>query len=203
MAAWALWLYGGYLALAFGVRTILHLRRTGETGWVRPANVAAWVSEGLLTLGGAATLAGPISDLAGAWAPLAALDATAARAVGITLALFGIVLAGVAQVELGGAWRAGVDPAVRTDLVTSGVFGAVRNPFYVSMMLASAGVALLSPTAVALVGLALTIVGAEAVVRLVEEPYLRSVHGDTYVAYLERTGRFVPARVRTNGKETS
>ncbi|MEU4828917.1 hypothetical protein AB0H37_44385 [Actinomadura sp. NPDC023710] len=49
------------------------------------------------------------------------------------------------------------------------------------------------PNAIALAGLVLTIVAIEVQVRAIEEPYLRTVHGDAYTAYAARVGRFLPA----------
>ena len=34
--------------------------------------------------------------------------------------------------------------------------------------------------------------GLDLEVRLVEEPYLREVHGEPYLAYARATGRFLP-----------
>jgi protein-S-isoprenylcysteine O-methyltransferase Ste14 len=60
------------------------------------------------------------------------------------------------------------------------------------MIPAVAGLALLVPSVVALLGLALLVVALEIQVRLVEEPYLLRAHGDAYAAYARRVGRFVP-----------
>jgi protein-S-isoprenylcysteine O-methyltransferase Ste14 len=35
--------------------------------------------------------------------------------------------------------------------------------------------------------------GVDVQARLVEEPYLRATHGQAYVDYARRTGRFIPA----------
>lgn len=63
------------------------------------------------------------------------------------------------------------------------------------------------PAAVQVTGLVLAWVGAAALValvaavqlqvRVVEEPYLRTVHGAAYETYAARTGRFVPGLGRT------
>jgi protein-S-isoprenylcysteine O-methyltransferase Ste14 len=46
---------------------------------------------------------------------------------------------------------------------------------------------------VALAGFVLLVVTIELQVRVVEEPYLLTVHGDAYRGYLADVGRFVPS----------
>jgi protein-S-isoprenylcysteine O-methyltransferase Ste14 len=60
------------------------------------------------------------------------------------------------------------------------------------MMLATAGLVALVPNAVALFALAALVVALELQVRRVEEPYLTAVHGESYLRYARRAGRFVP-----------
>jgi hypothetical protein len=45
---------------------------------------------------------------------------------------------------------------------------------------------------VAIAGLAVTLIGIEIQVRLVEEPYLHGVHGAAYTDYASGVGRFLP-----------
>ena len=75
---------------------------------------------------------------------------------------------------------------------TDGPFELVRNPIYSAMLPTIFGLVLMAPSAPALVGFIALFVGLEIQVRLVEEPYLRRVHGNGYAAYAARVGRFVP-----------
>ena len=88
------------------------------------------------------------------------------------LALVGIAATVYAQVDMGDSWRIGVDPGERTTLVRSGVFGRVRNPIFTAMLTFGAGIALVTPNLVALVGFVLLVGSIELQVRVVEEPYL-------------------------------
>ncbi|MCQ6271187.1 isoprenylcysteine carboxylmethyltransferase family protein [Pseudarthrobacter sp. R1] len=101
--------------------------------------------------------------------------------------------------SLGASWRIGVDETERTALVTTGPYWLVRNPVFTSAAAAFLGLALMVPNAVAVVGLVLSLTGIQIQVRLVEEPYLRRVHGAAYTGYASRTGRFLPrlGRLRT------
>ena len=50
----------------------------------------------------------------------------------------------------------------------------------------------MTPNPVALIGFVLLLATIELQVRVVEEPYLAAVHGDSYRDYTASVGRFVP-----------
>ena len=112
---------------------------------------------------------------------------------GIMLALFGIAGTVYAQLDMGDSWRIGVDPAERTTLVRSGVFGRVRNPIFTAMLVTALGLTLMVGNVISLTGLGALFAALEVQVWLVEEPYLRTVHGDAYREYTATVGRFIPA----------
>ena len=93
---------------------------------------------------------------------------------------------------MGDSWRIGVDPTETTTLVRKGVFGFVRNPIFTAMLTFGLGIALVTPNVVAVVGFVLLVATIEIQVRVVEEPYLSTKHGDDYRDYLAGVGRFVP-----------
>jgi protein-S-isoprenylcysteine O-methyltransferase Ste14 len=69
------------------------------------------------------------------------------------------------------------------------------------MILIAGGFALLVPTWISIVGLVLLVGSVELQVRLVEEPYLRRLHGSAYAGYVAAVGRFLPkvGRPRSGG----
>jgi protein-S-isoprenylcysteine O-methyltransferase Ste14 len=195
MAAAALVLYGVSLALTFGVRIAVQLRRTGSTGvhgLPRDAGplerFAGVLFVASLAMGGAA----PILALLGVLEPIPALDHTAVQVIGIALGVSGIGLTFAAQLAMGDAWRIGVDPEERTELVTDGPFGLVRNPIYSAMIPTVFGLVLMVPNALALAAIVCLVTALELQVRLVEEPHLLRTHGRAYSGYAARVGRFVP-----------
>jgi protein-S-isoprenylcysteine O-methyltransferase Ste14 len=78
------------------------------------------------------------------------------------------------------------------ELITRGLFGIVRHPFYAGSIAASAGVFLMVPNLGTLAGWAAALAGCEIDVRLVEEPTFMPPAADTYSDYAERVPRFVP-----------
>jgi protein-S-isoprenylcysteine O-methyltransferase Ste14 len=195
MAVVALVLYGITLALTFGVRIALQVRRTGSTG-VRglPADARPleWVAGALFITGLAAGAAAPVLALLDVLKPIEALDGAVGHAIGVVLAATGITLTFLAQLAMGDAWRIGVDPEEQTSLVTGGPFRLVRNPIYSAMIPTVLGLALMVPSALAIAGLLALAIGLELQVRFVEEPHLLRVHGDEYAGYAARVGRFLP-----------
>ena len=198
--AWvALLLYLAGLVLAFGVRSWLQIRRTGTSGFrgiSGRAGSPAWWGGVLFPIALLLGLVAPVLVLACSAAPeLPAQPALAA--VGLSLGLAGLVVVLHAQAAMGSSWRIGVDDTERTELIRSGLFRWIRNPIFTGIAAVCAGVALMAPTPVAVLALACLIAAVQIQVRVVEEPYLRRVHGDTYTQYAVRTGRFLPGLGRT------
>jgi protein-S-isoprenylcysteine O-methyltransferase Ste14 len=191
LLALSLWIV--YFAVSLGLRVALQRRRTGSTGFLlmraRPGSVQ-WLGETLEAL--AIGLGVAAAVLADSVEPLSALDGTGADALGVAVFAAGLAGVFVSQEAMAGSWRIGQDASDRTELVTRGPFGVVRNPIFSALVLVQAGIALVVPSVLALAGLALLVLSIELQVRLVEEPHLRRLHGNRYTEYAGRVGRFVP-----------
>jgi protein-S-isoprenylcysteine O-methyltransferase Ste14 len=190
--ALALYLLG--VATVGGLRTWLHYRATGDSGHrLRPrSGTAEWWAWVLMA---AALLLGAIAPILAATAvigPIALFDHPIIAVAGLVVAVAGFVGVLAAQQAMGASWRVGVDPTERTELVTGGVFARIRNPIFTAMITASVGLTAMVPTWPQLLGLACLVAGFQIQVRTVEEPYLTRTHGTTYIAYTQRTGRFLP-----------
>ena len=176
-----------FVVVALGLRTAVQLRRTGETGWVLPRRSDPFAKRaGVLMIVTCSPLFG-VAPFLDAWG-----TSDAVGWIGFGLAVAGIKLCFFAQLNMRDSWRIGVDPELRTELVTDGLFGWVRNPIYTAVLIAALGFVLLVPNAVSVAAFALLVVGIEMLVRLVEEPYLANVHGIAFSAYRSRVGRFIP-----------
>ncbi|MCX6894124.1 MAG: isoprenylcysteine carboxylmethyltransferase family protein [Verrucomicrobia bacterium] len=149
-------------------------------GWLLV--IAAWMGQGFLVKGGDASFW--LRMPAGLLHPLGLV-------LGIALTLAGYAGTIWCYAIMGDAWRIGIDRSEKNSLVTRGPYRAVRHPIYLFQIVMLAGALLLLPTAVSALTLAvhLLCVLTKAVD---EEKYLLTVHGETYRAYLARTGRLFP-----------
>lgn len=191
-AVFALILQMAFLAAAFGWRTIVQRRRTGDFGfrWQRHDR-AARISGALFA---AAIVAGTVGVVLAAFSvtePWSSASGTGTLVAGLVLFAIGAGGTLAAQFEMGSSWRIGVDPSERTELVTDGLFGWARNPIFTGMVIASAGLALLVPTILTAAAVVVLVVAVHIQVRRVEEPYLRQAMPG-WPAYAHRVGRFVP-----------
>jgi protein-S-isoprenylcysteine O-methyltransferase Ste14 len=191
----ALVLFAVFTLLGFGWRSWLQRRRTGSTGFRglsgRVGSIEWFAGVGFVVALAAAFFA-PVLQLAGVVSPLGILHAPQIQLTGIALAVVGIGATVYAQADMGDSWRIGVDPSETTTLVRKGFFGLARNPIFTAMLIFGFGIALVTPNVVAIIGFALLVLTVEVQVRVAEEPYLLSVHGDAYRDYTESVGRFVP-----------
>ncbi|WP_144662981.1 isoprenylcysteine carboxylmethyltransferase family protein [Paenarthrobacter nicotinovorans] len=194
MALAALALFAALILLT-NVRSQIQRRLTGDRGnrqRLRPQRSWGWWGLAIADLGYLMVgLGAPVAALAG-MPPLAAADHTVVHGLGFVLAVLGILATFASQLALGASWRIGVDEAERTSLVTTGPFRLVRNPVFTAAATVFLGLAFMVPNLLAIAGLAVTLTGIELQVRLVEEPYLRGVHGAAYADYASRVGRFLP-----------
>jgi protein-S-isoprenylcysteine O-methyltransferase Ste14 len=194
-AAVALALLAAFGLLGFIWRAWLQHRRTGSTGF-RGISGRIGSVERVAGLGFVMALVvavvGPLLQLSGVITPLHVLHADWIQIAGIALAVLGIVLTVWAQLDMGDAWRVGVDESETTALVHTGMFGRVRNPIYTAMLTFDLGIALITPNFVTITGLILAVAALELQVRRVEEPYLLGKHGEAYRGYTTSVGRFIP-----------
>jgi protein-S-isoprenylcysteine O-methyltransferase Ste14 len=177
-----------FILIGAGWRSWLQARRTGSSGIHLFRNgLQQSVSEaGLLVLNGvyaaqAVALIRGTLDVAPAPWPL----------VGTGLTIAGTGLMVWAQLDLGASWRIGIEEGARPGLVTTRWYAVCRNPIYLFMFMAYAGLSVQLPTLLSLV----LFVGLWAGVRRavgVEEAYLERTYGEEFRAYAHRVGRFVP-----------
>ena len=180
--------------LIFGFRVGLQLRRTGDHGLrlakqrATAAELAATVLQacglfGVLVL----TVLDTISYLPGQ------LDLGSAGAItGVVVCALAVAITMLSQYQMGDAWRIGVDASEKNALVTEGMFKLSRNPIYSGMLLVGIGFVILVPHILTVCCALASYVGFEIQVRKVEEPYLRNVHGESYVEYCRNVGRYLP-----------
>lgn len=174
-----------FLVLALILRPALLRWRTGKWGFnglSGPVGSAGWW--------GGVSFAGSLVLI-----PIALVcDAPSAPLFlpGVIAMVGGLLLTVIAQSGMGASWRIGVDASEKTELVTTGLYAIVRNPIFTGMGLFGLGLVLVWPNFASVMSLVLLVIGVELQVRFVEEPYLRSIHGEAWTTWASRVGRFVP-----------
>ena len=92
---------------------------------------------------------------------------------------------------MGDTWRIGINRKEKTTLVERGPYRVIRHPIYAFQLVMLAGAALLLPTTLSFSILVLHLFCA-IIKAIDEENYLKTVHGQSYVDYMARTGRLLP-----------
>lgn len=102
----------------------------------------------------------------------------------------GTIITVVAQGQMGKAWRIGIDDRP-TELVANGLFALSRNPIFSGMIFTLMGSVLIAPAVWSILFASITIVLIAVQTRF-EEKHLVELHGEKYIAYAQRVGRFLP-----------
>lgn len=123
-------------------------------------------------------------------APFTWLERSALVMLGVALMSIALVLAVIAQSQMGTSWRIGVDYEHETALVEKGLFTISRNPIFVAIMLSVIGFFLALPNAITLLIVMLDLILIEVQIRL-EEDRLAQLHGQSYIEYCQRVRRWV------------
>ena len=122
--------------------------------------------------------------------PMYYLESGILQITGLVLLLVSLIWTYIAQADMHGSWRIGIDEAVKTDLVTNGIFRFSRNPIYLGMLASVLGLVLVTPNALTVMLLMIGFVLIQIQVRL-EEDFLDKTHGTVYKDYKLRVARFI------------
>lgn len=114
------------------------------------------------------------------------LSATA----GIILVTTGFIVGILALTGLKNSWRVGIKYDQKTELKTGGIYRISRNPYFLSYHILILGYILIFPSLI-LMALYVTLAATFHSMILEEEKYLQSVHGENYLAYKKKTGRYL------------
>ncbi len=122
--------------------------------------------------------------------PLQWAHSSRIQLLGLVVMLGGVVVAALAQFQMGRAWRIGVPDQEPAQFVERGLFRFSRNPVFLGMAGMFLGVVLIAPNALTLTSFSLAIFAMSIQIRL-EETHLSSRLGSAYDAYRARVGRWI------------
>jgi len=111
------------------------------------------------------------------------------RIVAIIILILGLLIYALALLSFGDSWRIGIDREKSGNLVTTGIFSWSRNPIYISLGLLALGTFLLQGHLIFLI-LTICIVVSLHIQILEEEKFLTQVHGEIFLNYCSRVGRY-------------
>ncbi len=123
------------------------------------------------------------------FAPFAWLEITTLIIIGFVIIHLALLWIVVAQLQMSNSWRVGIDHSAKTELKTNGLFSVSRNPVFLGMLVTLFGVFLIIPNAVTLLTCVASTLLFQVQVRL-EEEYLKGVHGEPYLNYCKKVGRW-------------
>jgi Ca2+/H+ antiporter, TMEM165/GDT1 family len=183
---------GGWIALGL----MLAVTITALTGVFdvthRRVRVARSILVAQVALGALLAIVSTVLVGADVVQPVGALYDARTALIGASLAVLGLGL-GVRAVA-----RRGAPAGARRAPAASGLYSRIRHPDATGVLAATMGVAMMTPTPLMAIAVALLVVGIQLDVHLVREPELEWRLGGAYDAYRQRTGRFVP-RLREAG----
>lgn len=113
-----------------------------------------------------------------------------AEAIGLALMILSLAWTAVAQAQMGGSWRIGVDRKIPTALVATGLFRISRNPIYLGLRVTLLGLFVVLPNAATFAALLCGEVMMQVQVRL-EEAHLLELHGEAFEAYRSSVRRWL------------
>jgi protein-S-isoprenylcysteine O-methyltransferase Ste14 len=185
-----------YYGFLIGVRAYLLYRKTGVNAFLNKAHTGiAGFTENLAVIN---TIL--ISVIAFNFAllpnnyiylvPIHYFETSALGTAGLLLSSIGLLIAFIAQLQMGGAWRFGLHRDVSQILVKSGLFKLSRNPIYVGLMISYLGFFLMMPNAVSLCFLILSAVTLKMKV-LLEESFLERIHREEFNTYKAQVRRWL------------
>jgi protein-S-isoprenylcysteine O-methyltransferase Ste14 len=183
-----------YFLFAFIIRSIQVYQRTGKNPMVLPKDDSAY---GLIGFYFKGTLIGLLLYVfMFAWLPsqkayflpiLLPLPEVW-QWLGLLLLLFALIWTIVAQGNMKDSWRIGIDSEMKTALITGGLFSFCRNPIFLGMLLALAGLFMVTPNALTLIFWLVGNILIQLQIRL-EEEYLSRQHGEQYDEFCKKVPR--------------
>ncbi|MCG8572944.1 MAG: isoprenylcysteine carboxylmethyltransferase family protein [Spirochaetes bacterium] len=110
--------------------------------------------------------------------------------IGAILITGGIVFSSIASLSLKNSWRIGFDRSEKTELITNGIYGLSRNPYFLAYDFVLLGMVYYSLSLLIMVPVLLTIILFHLMI-LKEEQFLEQTHGDIYIDYKNKVRRYI------------
>lgn len=117
------------------------------------------------------------------------LDYHIFRIIGIAFVSIGFFMGIFSLIAMKSSWRVGIKYDQKTDLITSGIYRISRNPYFFSYDMLILGFIFIFPSPILIILYVPLVIIFHKMIRE-EEKYLESVHGDNYLNYKKKVGRY-------------
>jgi protein-S-isoprenylcysteine O-methyltransferase Ste14 len=113
--------------------------------------------------------------------------------IGFIFVCIGVGISIRARIDLGHNWAHAAEYQIKKDheLVTNGIYHAIRHPIYVGLLLALTGAALVAQSYTALIFFVIGGIGAYIQAKK-EETILNDHFGSKYKTYMKKSYMFIP-----------
>ena len=122
--------------------------------------------------------------------PVWYLESEILQLAGLILLIISFVWTIIGQYQMSESWRIGIDYNEKTELVSQGLFKYSRNPIFLGVLISYLGTFLIIPNVLSFAMMLLTFITIQFQVRM-EEEYLTTVHGKTYLSYQLHVSRWL------------
>jgi protein-S-isoprenylcysteine O-methyltransferase Ste14 len=119
------------------------------------------------------------------------IDSPIIKIAGFVLGIIFLVLMTLARLNLGSSWRVGLDYNTKDELIKTGFYRYMRNPYFTFLLSFQFTIILISPNAIVIFALIQSYLLLNLQVRE-EEVFLKEKYGEEYTIYKNRVGRFIP-----------
>lgn len=110
--------------------------------------------------------------------------------IGVVVTAIGVGIFVTAMISMKTSWRVGIDKNTKTKLVTYGIYNYSRNPAFVGLDLIFIGLFLTYPNVLTTLIVIVNIISIHRLI-LQEEKHLENLFGTEYIAYKEKTSRYL------------
>ncbi|MFY0688187.1 MAG: isoprenylcysteine carboxylmethyltransferase family protein [Cyclobacteriaceae bacterium] len=185
-----------YFLLIFVIRSFIHWRQTGVNPFVFGKSEGAhdYIGKIYKVLFATSWIMIALFSFGNKWyqllLPIYYLEYDVLKQGGVILLFVSLVYTSLAQYEMSGSWRIGINYEEKTSLIQTGAFRYSRNPIFLGIQISYIGMFLVAPNVLSFTLLVTMFLCFQIQVRL-EESYLLDKHGEEYHEYYKRVPRWL------------
>lgn len=123
--------------------------------------------------------------------PVRFMQSGLVKITGVVILTAGLAVVVIASRRLGNSWRFGMIENQKTELIQTGIYAFIRNPYFLAYFTMFSGLFLITPGMILLLIIIAAICSFHNMIKL-EEIFLQKMHGNIYTDYCCRAGRYLP-----------